>query len=148
MQLAPEPFRGRDVGCGTSAKEAANVSKNPKFERCEPSLPRIAPETFRLMAGHEVAGARHAGGLDQKLPIGANGLKSVVFDDEGLARCKAKEEGCQRRAGDVNNIGIPNQSPELNEARLPNRTEWKRSIVVISRRSFGDEGDFELRCSV
>ena len=108
MQLSPEPLCGRDVGCGTSAKEAANVSKNPKFERCEPSLPRIAPETFRLIAGHEMTGARHARGLDQKLTIGANGLKSVVFDDEGLARRKAKDEGCQRRASDVNNIGIPN----------------------------------------
>jgi hypothetical protein len=97
------------------------------------------------MARHEVAGARHARGLDQKLTIGANGLKSVVFDDEGLARRKAKDEGCHRRASDVDNIGIPNQVPELNEARLPDRAEWKRSVVVIPRRSLRDEGDFELR---
>ena len=108
-------------------------------------MPRIAPETFRLMAGHEVTGARHARGLDQKLTIGANGLKSVVFDNKGPARCKAKDEGCQRRTSDVDNIGIRNQVPELNEARLPDRAEWKRSIVVISRRGLRDEGDFELR---
>jgi hypothetical protein len=97
------------------------------------------------MAGHEVTGARHARGLDQKLTIGANGLKSVVFDDEGLARRKAKDEGCQRRASHVDNIGISNQVPELNEARLSNRPEWKCRVVVIPRRGLRDEGDFELR---
>ena len=96
------------------------------------------------MARHEVTGAGNAGGLDQKLAIGANGLKSVVFDNEGPARCKAKDEGYQRRASDVYNIGIPNQVPELNEARLPNRPEWKCRVVIISRRSLRDEGNLEL----
>ena len=78
------------------------------------------------------------------MAIGANGLKSVVLDNKGLACHQAKNEGCQCRAGDVDNIGIPNQVPELNEVRLPNRPEWKCRVVIISRRSLRDEGNLEL----
>jgi hypothetical protein len=48
----------------------------------------------------------------------------------------------------VNNIRSANQTPELDDSWLPNHAKWQRTIVNISSRCFGDNGNAELRIVV
>ncbi len=97
-----------------------------------------------MATGHEVAGARRAGRLYEKLAVGTNGLKAVMLDYERFSRQKAKEERRERRPGDVNDICFSNELPELDEARLANRLKWICAVVEIPRWSLRHQRDFEL----
>jgi hypothetical protein len=56
-------------------------------------LTSIAAQAFPVPSRHEVARARSAGGLDEKLAVRANRLKPVMLDDHGLARKKREKKG-------------------------------------------------------
>src|SRR6267142_1528544 len=132
MQLAAEPLCWRDVGSGTITKETANISKDPKLQRSEPSLPRIAADTFRLAAGHEVAGARCAGRFDEKLAVGTNRLKPVMLDNKRFSRQQAQNKGCDRRTGNVHDVTRANELPELKETGCADRSKCICTVVVVS----------------
>src|SRR6267143_5334340 len=97
-----------------------------------------------MAARHEVAWARRTRGFDQKLTVGTDRLKAVVFDDHRFALQKAQEQGCESGTGDVYDVIRANELPELNETRVANRAERISAVVVIPRRSLCDERDFEL----
>jgi hypothetical protein len=97
-----------------------------------------------MAAGHEVAGARHTGRLNEKLAVGANRLKTVMFDDKGFPPQEAKDERRERRAGNVNDIGFSKELPEWKEAWLANHAEWICAVVEIPRRSLRHQRNFEL----
>src|SRR5882724_10482587 len=132
MQLAAEPSRGSDIGGNAFAKKAAHVSKDPKLKRGEPSLLRIAPETFRLASGHEVAGTGHTGWFKEQLAVGANRLKSVMLDDARLSRQQAQNKGCDRRTGNVHDVTRANELPELKETGCADRSKCICTVVVVS----------------
>jgi hypothetical protein len=62
----------------------------------------------------------------------------------GQGSREAKNEWCQRRTGDVDEIRFSNQAPELKEAGLADRCEWECTVILTSCRSLCDKGDFEL----
>jgi hypothetical protein len=101
-----------------------------------------------MAAGHEVAGAGHAGRLDEKLAVGANGLKAVMLDNERLSRHEAQNERRERRASGMDDVRLTNELPDLNEAWMANRKEWICAVVEIPGRSLRDKGNFELRRTV
>ena len=86
MKLGAEPFGRGDVCGDACAKKTANEGEEPKLARGEPALGRIAAEAFGVTPSHEVARAWGASRLDKKLAVGANGLKTMVLDDDRLAR--------------------------------------------------------------
>ena len=100
----------------------------------------IAAETCSVVTGHEVRALR----LDEELAVGANRLKSVMFDDHEFPNQEAKNERCQCRTGDMDEIRFSNQAPELKEAGLADRHEWECTVIITSCRSVCDKRDFEL----
>ena len=89
----------------------------------------------------KVAGADGAIGLMNQDDVWADGLVTVMFDDVWLAfefGEKHREEG---RAGDMNDVGPPNQPPKWKQRRGANDAEWECAIVEPVRGSFCGDDD-------
>ena len=93
MQLAAQPLRGRDVGRDVGAEKSPDECQQPKLAGGEPALSRIASQAFHVAACHEVAWTGRTRGLDQKLTVGTDRLKAVVFNDHRFVPNQAQEQG-------------------------------------------------------
>jgi hypothetical protein len=92
MQLAAQPFRGRDVSRDVGAEKSPDEREQPKLAGGEPAQFRIASQAFHVAACHEVAWAWRTRGLDQKFNVGSNTLKAVMHNDQSLALNKVQKK--------------------------------------------------------
>lgn len=130
-----------DVMSNATANEAADKRQHPELQGSDPALTGIAAQAYGVMAGHEVARTRSTGGFEHQLPIGTNGLETVMFDNYFLAREQTKNHGDKRRTSDVNNVGAANETEQLEEARIADDCKGQRAIIELFRRSWCDQGD-------
>jgi len=79
-QQTTQPLRWRDVGCGAGAEESPDKRKKPQLLGGPPAFSRIAAQAFQVVSGPEVSGTWCAAGLNEKLSVGTNCLKTMMFD--------------------------------------------------------------------
>jgi hypothetical protein len=108
-------------------------------------LTSIAAQAFPVPSRHEVARARSAGGLDEKLAVRANRLKPVMLDDHGFPRKQSKESRRQSRSRNVNGVGLADQIPQLNQRWPPHDTKRKQTIVKLARGGLRSQTNLEFR---
>src|SRR5579883_2536667 len=75
---------------------------------------------------HEVSRAACGTLLNEKLPIRANSLKTMMIDNNGFSRHQAEQQRHKSRPSQMNNIGAANKSPQ---APLPHDLEWQATVV-------------------
>src|SRR5579885_2499597 len=84
-------------------------------------MPRVAPQTGKMAPRHEVSRAACGTLLNEKLPIRANSLKTMMIDNNGFSRHQAEQQR--------HKIGAANKSPQAPQARLPHDLEWQATVV-------------------
>ncbi len=71
-------------------------------------------------------------------------MKAVMFHDRGSSQEQSERQRRHRRAGDVHDGRLSNQSRKLPQPRLANDAEGSGTIVPIPRRRWCNQGDFKF----
>src|SRR5271169_193618 len=98
-----------------------------------------------MPARHKMTRTRNSGRFDEKLAGRANRLKTVMLYDDGLPRKQPEKKRRQCWARHMNDIGITDQIPQVNEIRLANNTKREQRIVKFVSRSLRRKGDLEFQ---
>jgi hypothetical protein len=115
LEELTEPLRRSDVDGDAGREETAEESEDPEADGGEPAAWGVAAEADGVVAGHKMAGARDAGGFDEQLAVGADGLEAVVFDDYGFAGQEAEKDRQDGGAGYVRDVGGADQLPKFKQ---------------------------------
>src|SRR5258708_1977805 len=100
-----KPLRGCDVCCCITAEETPWKGQEPELPTRQPAFLCVAAQTFVMAACHEVARTGGLLRLIDKLTVGTNSLKAVVFDDNGFAGHQTKQQRQESRTGEMNDVG-------------------------------------------
>ena len=123
-----QPLSGHDVYRRAPGQEPACEREQPKFEAVERTLAGIAAQAFEVPARDEMAGAGRLRRLVEELAVRADSLEPVVLDNDRFAREPGQNKGPERRASNMHEVRIADQSKQGKRTRLANN--GKRKIFV------------------
>ena len=139
LQEIHEPLHRGDIGCGVLAEKAAQEGEQPELGAGQRALCGIAAETLGVASGHKVAWTGLLRGFEKKLAVGADGLKAVMLENDGLAREETEKERRECGPGEMDDIGGAEQTPELEKVGAANDRKRERAVVVIPCRGLGHQ---------
>ena len=76
-----------------------------------------------MTSGEEMSGTGRAGGLMKEQSIGAESLKTVMLHDYVFAQKKAEYKRAKRGTSHVDEVRLPEQASQFEEARIAHHSE-------------------------